>query len=115
MKLLNFVPLVCILAALFFAPMQLAAQNFYEPTQVNTIHLYFSEANWDQLLDNLASAGQEERLTGSAIINGVPYDSVGVRYKGNSLTSSWITSLMISLWTAFTALSSFPTGSTIPP
>ncbi|PKN71925.1 MAG: hypothetical protein CVU50_09425 [Candidatus Cloacimonetes bacterium HGW-Cloacimonetes-3] len=88
MKLLNFVPLVCILAALFFAPMQLAAQNFYEPTQVNTIHLYFSEANWDQLLDNLASAGQEERLTGSAIINGVPYDSVGVRYKGNSSYSA---------------------------
>ena len=84
MRTLSIIPLVCIFTALFFAPMQLAAQSFYEPTQVNNIQLYFSETNWDQILDNLAAAGQEERLTGNAIINGVPYDSVGVRYKGNS-------------------------------
>ncbi len=61
----------------------LNAQNFYDPSQVNTIQLYFTQSNWDQILDNLYAQG-EERLLGTAIINGVTYDSVGVRYKGNS-------------------------------
>jgi hypothetical protein len=58
--------------------------DFYDANQVNTIQLYFPQSNWDQLLDNLFSAGNEDRLLGTAIINGVTFDSVGVRYKGNS-------------------------------
>lgn len=58
-------------------------QDFYDINTVNTIHLYFTQTNWDQILDNLYAQG-EERLIGTAIINGVTYDSVGVRYKGNS-------------------------------
>jgi len=46
--------------------------------------LYFTQSNWDTILDNLYAAGSEERLLGTAVINGVTYDSVGVRYKGNS-------------------------------
>jgi len=61
----------------------LAAQDFYDPATVNEIRLYFSQPNWDQLLDNLIIAG-EDRLVGTAVINGVAFDSVGVRYKGNS-------------------------------
>jgi len=64
------------------------AQDFYDAAQVNTIRLYFTQSNWDQLLDNLFSAGQEGRLMGTAVINGVTYDSVGVRYKGNSSYSA---------------------------
>ncbi len=62
----------------------LGAQDFYDINTVNDIHLYFTQANWDQILDQLYAAGNEERLLGTAIINGVTYDSVGVRYKGNS-------------------------------
>jgi len=62
----------------------LLAQDFYDINTVNEIRLVFSQTNWDQLLDNLVAAGQEDRLIGTAIINGVTYDSVGVRYKGNS-------------------------------
>lgn len=66
----------------------LCAQDFYDPGQVNTIQLYFTQTNWDQILDNLFAQGNEERLLGTAIINGVTYDSVGVRYKGNSSYSA---------------------------
>jgi len=62
----------------------LLAQDLYDPATVNEIRIVFTQANWDQLLDNLYAAGQEDRLIGTVIINGVTYDSVGVRYKGNS-------------------------------
>lgn len=74
--------LLLILGAIFICG--LMAQDFYDIDQVNEIRLYFTQANWDQILDQLVVAGNEERLTGSAVINGIPFDSVGVRYKGNS-------------------------------
>lgn len=64
------------------------AQNLYDINTITTVELTFSQSNWDQLLDNLYAAGDEERLVGSAVINGVAFDSVGVRYKGNSSYSS---------------------------
>jgi hypothetical protein len=57
--------------------------DFYDPAVVQDIRLYFAQSNWDTILDQLYAAG-EERLLGTAVINGVTYDSVGVRYKGNS-------------------------------
>ncbi len=59
-------------------------QDFYDIDTVNDIHLFFTQANWDQLLDQLYAAGNEDRLLGTAVINGATFDSVGVRYKGNS-------------------------------
>ncbi|MEZ5196263.1 MAG: CotH kinase family protein [Bacteroidales bacterium] len=60
------------------------SQDFYDINTINTIEITFQESNWDYLLDQLVSAGQEGRLLGTVSINGVEYDSVGVRYKGNS-------------------------------
>jgi len=60
------------------------AQDFYDINTINTIEISFNESNWDQILDNLYSQDDEERLIGSVIINGIEFDSVGVRYKGNS-------------------------------
>jgi len=60
------------------------SQSFYDINTVNTIEITFEESNWDYLLDQLAAAGNEERLMGSVTINGLEFDSVGVRYKGNS-------------------------------
>jgi len=62
----------------------LFAQNFYDINTINDIEITFEESNWDYLLDELAAAGDEERLIGSVTINGQFFDSVGVRYKGNS-------------------------------
>ena len=60
------------------------SQDFYDIDTINTIEITFVESDWDQILDQLFAAGDEERLVGTALINGVQFDSVGVRYKGNS-------------------------------
>ena len=64
------------------------AQDLYDINTINVIELTFQESNWDYLLDQLYAAGDEERLMGTAVVNGIPFDSVGVRYKGNSSYSS---------------------------
>ena len=66
----------------------LKGQDFYDINTINTIEITFTESNWDYLLDNLAAQGNEERLLGMVTINGIEYDSVGVRYKGNSSYNS---------------------------
>ena len=60
------------------------SQVFYDINTINTIEIFFSEENWDEILDQLVIEGNEERLVGTAIINAIQFDSVGVRYKGNS-------------------------------
>lgn len=84
MKNANYLILGLFYCILIMIPYSIKAQDFYDQSTVNEIRLVFTQANWDQLLDQLYAAGQEDRLTGTAIINGVTYDSVGVRYKGNS-------------------------------
>ena len=66
----------------------LAAQELYDVENITTIEITFEESNWDYLLDQLYSEGNEERLLGTAEVNGILFDSVGVRYKGNSSYSS---------------------------
>lgn len=68
---------------LIICSISIFAQDFYDIDQVNSVELFFTQSNWDQILDQLYAAG-EDRLVGTAVINGVTYDSVGVRYKGNS-------------------------------
>ena len=60
------------------------SQDFYDINTINTIEITFAESNWDYLLDQLYGEGDEERLIGTIAINGEVFDSVGVRYKGNS-------------------------------
>jgi len=64
--------------------MNLLGQGFYDMNTINTIEIVFEEENWNEILHQYVANGLEERLTGTAIINGVTFDSVGVRYKGNS-------------------------------
>jgi len=59
------------------------AQDFYDMGEVQSIEIQFEESNWDQLLDNAYESG-EYILAQSVSINGVEFDSVGVKYKGNS-------------------------------
>ncbi|MEO9534389.1 MAG: CotH kinase family protein [Crocinitomicaceae bacterium] len=65
------------------------SQSLFDVSVVHEIEINFYDSNWDHLLDSMAS---EETGTGSGtgrilaevIINGTPFDSCGVRYKGNS-------------------------------
>ena len=59
-------------------------QDFYDVNTINTIKIYFEQPDWDRILDSLYAIGEEERLIGTAVINGIKFDSVGVRYKGHS-------------------------------
>jgi hypothetical protein len=65
-----------------------AQGEFYDVQNVQEIKLYFDEANWDELLDSLYIQDEQNRLTGTAIINGETFEHVGVRYKGFSSYSS---------------------------
>ncbi len=61
------------------------AQSLYDPSKIQEIRLYFANSNWDQKLDSLRAADSDARLIAEkAVLNGVTYYSVGVRYKGNS-------------------------------
>lgn len=65
------------------------AQSIFNNGLVHKIEIDFYDANWDHLLDSLASDGfgtgsGTGRILADVTINGTPFDSCGVRYKGNS-------------------------------
>ncbi len=60
------------------------SQGFYDVDSVRTIEIIFAQSNWDYLLDSLYARDLDERLMGTVIIDGVQFDSVGIRYKGFS-------------------------------
>ena len=66
-----------------FSCMTAVAQDLYDMATIQTLEITMAESNWDQLLDNAYPSG--EYILATAIsINGTVYDSVGVKYKGNS-------------------------------
>lgn len=79
MKKLLFSFLLCIAGA-----SAVFSQDFYDRSTVQTIEIFFGFSNWDAQLDALASTTEDYLLADSVRINGVTYDSVGVKYKGNS-------------------------------
>ena len=83
-----------ILVFLFFISAIGLSADFYDINAINDVYLYFEADDWDTQLDQLMSKGREERLLGQVVINGEVYDSVGVRYKGNSSYS--VTGLSVS-------------------
>lgn len=62
----------------------LSAQSFYNLSSIQSIHVYMSQTNWDQLMDNAIATTGDYIMADSVLINGVAFDSVGVKYKGNS-------------------------------
>ncbi len=74
-----------IVMALWILPMGLFSQTtLYDLGQIQKIEIQFSQPNWDYRLDT-AKHGQEEYLMSDWVkINGIQYDSAGVKYKGNS-------------------------------
>lgn len=76
--------LTIIMITLLWIVPNIFSQDFYDIDSINTIEIIFTEPNWDEILDSLYALGEEERLVGTAVINGVQFDSVGVRYKGSS-------------------------------
>jgi len=59
-------------------------QDLYDIDQIVDIYIEFSDPLWEAKLDSLKLAGNDGRLIGKVKIKGITYDSVGIRYKGNS-------------------------------
>ena len=71
-------------ALLFLFSSTLKSQSFYDIGTIQEIKIVFSQSNWDYMLDT-AKAGDESYLMAQTVtINGTVFDSVGVKYKGNS-------------------------------
>ncbi len=60
------------------------AQTFYDINSIQEINIHFSQPNWDYQMDTAKEGSEGYILADWAEINGVLYDSVGVKYKGNS-------------------------------
>ena len=60
------------------------AQDFYDLYTIQTIEITFAQNNWDQLLDNAYASTGDYIMAQTVTINGEEFDSVGVKYKGNS-------------------------------
>lgn len=63
---------------------KISAQNFYDQTVIQKIEIQFTQTNWDYQLDTAKAGAEGYIMAQSVTINGVYFDSVGVKYKGNS-------------------------------
>ncbi len=62
----------------------IAQEEIYAVNHVMEIKIYFESKDWEHLLDSLKQAGEDDRMWGDIVVDGTRYDSVGIRYKGNS-------------------------------
>lgn len=60
------------------------SENFYDIENIQTIEIYFDFDNWDFMLDTAKIGSGGYIMANEVIINGTAFDSVGVKYKGNS-------------------------------
>ena len=75
--------ILSILMVFHFGKINFSQTTFYDRATVQTIEIFFASAGWDATLD-AATATDTYTIADSVRINGVVFDSVGVKYKGNS-------------------------------
>lgn len=63
-------------------PIFLSSQNLYDDATVLDLRIRFAQPDWKEQLQ--ANIPTETDIPASLTVAGVTYDSVGVRYKGNS-------------------------------
>ena len=75
---------VCITALLLIQATLSFSQDFYDMTNIQDIRVHLSQNNWDQLMDNAYATTGDYIMADSININGEVFDSIGVKFKGNS-------------------------------
>src|SRR6186997_2407620 len=69
---------------MMIVPNMLMAQSLYDINTIQQIRIHFDQANWDYQMDT-AKDGSEGYIVAAWVeLNGQIFDSVGVKYKGNS-------------------------------
>lgn len=76
--------LLLLLAAAVARPAQGAGDNIFAGTQVHTIDISFSQPSYWDSLAFYYDEGLEHYMAATVTVDGVVYDSVGVRFKGNA-------------------------------
>lgn len=61
-----------------------AQSNFYAIDTIQVIDITFSQSNWDYQMDTAKAGSDGYILATQVLVNGIVYDSVGVKFKGNS-------------------------------
>ncbi|MFZ1678788.1 MAG: CotH kinase family protein, partial [Saprospiraceae bacterium] len=69
---------------LLFISSGYAQSTFYDIDSIQTIRLTFTQTNWDYQLDTAKNGNEGYVMALHCIVNGTMYDSVGVKFKGNS-------------------------------
>lgn len=84
------IPLFTMIRAIYAALLGLCVSvqsgnaQFYDMSVLQDINIHFYNPNWDAILDSLVAINSNTRLLANITINGTQFDSVGIRYKGNS-------------------------------
>ena len=58
--------------------------SFYDMNTIQLIELTFTQSNRDYMMDTVKAGSEGYFMVSKLKINGVEYDSVGVKYKGSS-------------------------------
>ncbi len=61
-----------------------AQTDLYDINAIQQIELFFTQPDWDYELDTAKIGADSYIMASLVIVNGVSFDSVGVKYKGNS-------------------------------
>lgn len=67
---------------MFLVPCE--GQNLYDINTIQKIEITFLQSNWDYQLDTAKAGSESFIMAQKVVINGISFDSVGVKYKGNS-------------------------------
>jgi len=81
--MIKLTPLILLLSFVIFYTSNVHGQDFYG-SGTQEVRLELPKKNWSVMLDSLKKANPDARALGSATVNGQRFDSVGVRFKGNS-------------------------------
>ncbi len=60
------------------------AQSLYDVMVIKEAKVYIDDTNWLSTLDSLKQLGNDQRVVADVVLDGIRYDSVGIRFKGNS-------------------------------
>lgn len=71
-------------AFLCIASLNMLSQSIYDWQTIQKIELQFSQPNWDYQMDTAKHGAEGYIMADWVKVNGIQYDSVGVKYKGNS-------------------------------
>lgn len=64
--------------------LNICSQNFYDIDSIRNIYIYFNDKNWESQLHEIKRDGNNKRILAKIVFNQSTYDSVGIKFKGNS-------------------------------